>query len=368
MAPLLRGRVEVESVTLVEPVIWLETLAGGRANWEFSPPVTQKPAARARATPARRDPARSAPADADVIRLDSLRIVNGTLVYRDAGSDTVERIEQLNAEVSAGSLAGPFRAKGTLVARRVPIEFDTNLGRITEGAATPITLRVKFTNANARLDMTGTVAEIATAPRMSGRLKLSGDDFARFAAAFGDGKRSVSALPPWMRQKFALDARVKASAKEATAAELLAELGDVRATGGVTATFGGRVGAKIRLKINRVDIDRWLTMKAKPTAARAKAAGSGKADGPAPAPARGHAQAPERGRGDAEPAPRPIARRGRGIVVRFPHRARRQAALRWLAGGTRGQFARRARMAENRRVVDPRRPAAQVHAVRQGAG
>ena len=299
LAPLLQGRVEVESVTLVEPVIRLETLAGGRANWEFSPPGTQTSAARTGPVPERRDPTRSAPADADAIRLDSLRIVNGTLVYRDAGSDTVERIEQLNAEVSAGSLAGPFRAKGTLLARRVPIEIDTAIGRITEGAATPITLRVKFTNADAQMDMTGTVAEIATAPRMSGRLKLFGDDFALFAAAFGDGKRSVSTLPPWTRQKFALDVRVKASAKEATATDLLAELGDVRATGGVTATFGGRVGAKIRLKINRVDLDRWLTIKPKPPAAggkagRGKAGGSGKAASSAKPSSRGQAETPFR--------------------------------------------------------------------------
>ena len=31
--PLLKGNIEVESVTLVEPVIELEVLADGRANW-----------------------------------------------------------------------------------------------------------------------------------------------------------------------------------------------------------------------------------------------------------------------------------------------------------------------------------------------
>ena len=36
--PLLQGRIEVESVTLVEPVIELEILADGRANWQFAAP------------------------------------------------------------------------------------------------------------------------------------------------------------------------------------------------------------------------------------------------------------------------------------------------------------------------------------------
>ena len=36
--PLLKGRIDVESVTHVEPVIELEVLADGHANWQFAPP------------------------------------------------------------------------------------------------------------------------------------------------------------------------------------------------------------------------------------------------------------------------------------------------------------------------------------------
>lgn len=274
-APLLRGRIEVESVTLVDPVIRLEKLADGRVNWDFAPPVKSTPAPGLRRTPRRKTAPPSAAADADIIRLDSLRIVNGTLIYRDAGSDTVERIERFDAEISAGSLAGPFRIKGSLRVRGVPLALEAAVGRIAEGAPTPISLRVDMAAADARFDVSGTVADITTAPRMSGRLKITGTDLARFAAALGGGELAAPASPPWLAQRFTLDARVRASAREASATELRVELGDVRASGAVTASFGERIRATTRLKINRIDLDRWLAMKPRPPAAAGKAAQSG---------------------------------------------------------------------------------------------
>lgn len=276
-APLLRGRIEVESVTLVDPVIRLEKLADGRVNWEFAAPEKPTPAPGLRRTPRRKTPTPtpSAAADAEFIRLDSLRIINGTLIYRDAGSDTVERIERFDAEISAGSLAGPFRIKGSLRVRQVPLALEAAIGRIAEGAPTPISLRMDLAAADARIDVSGTIADIATAPRMSGRLKITGSDFARFAASIGGGGALAGpASPPWLAQKFTLDARVRASAREASATELRVELGDVRATGTVTASFGERIRASTRLRINRIDLDRWLAMKPRPRPAGSKAAQS----------------------------------------------------------------------------------------------
>ncbi len=45
LVPLLQGRVQVEKVRLLDPVVELETLADGRNNWEFSPPPERDPTA-----------------------------------------------------------------------------------------------------------------------------------------------------------------------------------------------------------------------------------------------------------------------------------------------------------------------------------
>ena len=45
LMPLFTGEIQVESVTLVEPVLYLERLADGRVNWTFAP--TDQSAAKA---------------------------------------------------------------------------------------------------------------------------------------------------------------------------------------------------------------------------------------------------------------------------------------------------------------------------------
>src|SRR5581483_10350280 len=44
LIPLLSGNVQVTRVTLVDPVVLLETLPDGRANWQFTPAPPTAPA------------------------------------------------------------------------------------------------------------------------------------------------------------------------------------------------------------------------------------------------------------------------------------------------------------------------------------
>lgn len=294
-APLLRGRVEVESITLVDPVIRLEKLADGRVNWEFAPPEKAKPVSGYQPTQRRKQPEKPTlpvAVDLDAISFDNVRILNGTLAYSDSGSGTAERIERFNAEISARSLAGPFRIKGSLRARGVPLTLEAAIGRVAEREPTAVNLRLGFAVAEARADISGTVAEIASAPRMSGQLKITGKDFAAFLGAFAGGPTDRSALPAWLGQKFLIDSRVRASAKEASAAELRAELGDVIATGTVTAAFGERIRTTTQLKVNRVDLDRWLSIKPAPHSDGDKGPGGGKAASGAGAPSADETSAP----------------------------------------------------------------------------
>src|SRR3546814_5344343 len=51
------------------------------------------------------------------IRLDSVEIDDGTLIYRDSAAGTEERIEALDATITAASLQGPFENIGRASAR-----------------------------------------------------------------------------------------------------------------------------------------------------------------------------------------------------------------------------------------------------------
>ncbi|NJO35643.1 MAG: AsmA family protein, partial [Rhodospirillales bacterium] len=89
----LDGNFQVERVELVQPTIVLEKLADGRTNWQFQ-----------EAGSAEAGTGGSAGGGRD-IRLDSITITNGTLVYRDAATGQEQRIEALNADLGATSPA-----------------------------------------------------------------------------------------------------------------------------------------------------------------------------------------------------------------------------------------------------------------------
>lgn len=261
--PLLQGRIEVASISLIEPVIELEVLADGRANWRFAPKAGTEPKkTRRRPDPRRRPPPPpervAVSAAAGAVRFDDVRILGGTLIWRDGSAGTVERIEKIDAQIAARTLAGPFRAKGRLVARGVPITLETVVERLEHKGPVPLTLNFTLPEAAARGDLSATLTELEEAPLLTGKLRLEGKNFARLIAATG-----VSAdLPPWIAQAYGLQARVTASAKRIGLDDAIVTLGDARGTGKLTAALGGRVLIKSDLKISRIDLDRWLAMQA----------------------------------------------------------------------------------------------------------
>ncbi len=134
LGPLLSGEIQVGKVKLVEPVVNLEILADGRKNWEFA----RRHEGGETAAPG------SAPGGGTglplAVRLDSVEIENGVVVYRDAAAGTAERIDDLNATVSATSLRGPFAFTGRLRVRDIPLGLRIAVGEIVEGRAVPITM------------------------------------------------------------------------------------------------------------------------------------------------------------------------------------------------------------------------------------
>src|SRR5262245_41985224 len=96
----INGKFQVERIELVQPTIVIERLADGRANWQF------KRSAESGAS--------SGGGAVSDIRLDDIRIANGTLIYRDAKSGSEQKVDSINAELGAAALGGPFRAGRSL--------------------------------------------------------------------------------------------------------------------------------------------------------------------------------------------------------------------------------------------------------------
>ena len=254
LMPLLSGRIEVESVELVDPVIELEKLADGRVNWRIGPQPA-KPGKAASGSVAGRGASTGAPGSGDEsFALDRLLIRGGRLVYRDAAEGTVEQLENLAVEASAGSLAGPFGLRGSLTLRGVPLDVSASVGRLDGDGPAPFELRLAHPGSGARAAITGGLETARSAVRA--RVEISGSSLGGLASAAA-GK---AALPPWLGQKFALRAELRASPESASLNQIDLQIGDATVSGGINAVLGERIRLDVALKVKRIDLDKWLAV------------------------------------------------------------------------------------------------------------
>lgn len=250
LLPLLQRRFEAEAITLVEPEILLERLADGRVNWEIAPsdPAASRPSGGATAP--------GSDSSAREIQLDNLRIRRGTVIYRDAQAGTEERIAGLTAQIAVKSLNGPFRAKGDVILRGLPLNFEAGVGELRPTTAAPVTLSLSVPAAEAKAELSGGAVIIGPRPRFTGKLNVTGPDLRRLVAAISG--RSRTTLPRSLAQPFLVKAKLKGTAKEGAVDNLEIQVGGARASGTISVGAVDRINVATRLKVSRIDLDAWL--------------------------------------------------------------------------------------------------------------
>ena len=279
LLPLFDGRLEVKSVALIDPVIEIEGLADGRRNWEFKA-LDADPAAKVPDSGAAPSPSQGT-TRADTIRLDSLKIENGTLIYRDTASGSLERVQGITAEIAARSLAGPFRAKGKLVARAIPLGFEIETGLLREGRPTPMRLIGRFAGSDAMVEFVGSITNDPAGPQLVGKIVASGSDLTRFVRTLAGPQNASLDLPGWLSQEFKIAAAVTGGTKGVGVNDLTMELGGVRGTGAITLALGARPQLDVALAVTSIDLDRWLGLPRPKSDGKAPAAESAGAAGKA---------------------------------------------------------------------------------------
>ncbi len=271
LMPLLQGKVQLESVSLVAPTVVLEVLPDGRKNWEFALAGVRRP-----------EGAPTVPSEsgglAAQIQVDSFIIEDGTLIYRDGRTGSEERVERINAEIVAGSLRGPFTAKGNATARGVSSAFDLYLGQLVGDGATPFKLRLRLPEPGARIELAGALSIHADSLQVRGKLKSEGDDLGAVLSTLTRG--AVPAPGAMLAQGYKLAAEMTASSRELNIADLNLQLGDTSLAGEVTARWGAPMELSVALAAGQIDLDRALE---RAEAAAAERAGRQTATGSAPA-------------------------------------------------------------------------------------
>src|SRR5258708_1658041 len=154
LGPLLGGRIVVESIALVEPVVVIDTASPAPSAWE--------------ALDGR-------------LSFDRILVVDGSLEWRGAAG--AGRIDRINAEITASSVVGPFRVSGDIAWRGLSWRFELSTGRL--GEAAPITASLSLRGGGANLRASGTATLTAGETLMAGRLRADGNRLPALLAAFG---------------------------------------------------------------------------------------------------------------------------------------------------------------------------------------
>lgn len=246
--PLLTGNVQVSRIVLRKPDILLEQYADGTNNWTFTPTDVAAPTSAEGdgASPDAGESSSTTPA----VRFDDVVIADGTLTYRTP--DQSERVEDIDMSLGAGSLTGPFRAEGSLMARGFDIELTAGIGELVEDKATPINLRIA--TAGADINYSGVLSGATGTPRVSGQVEMRADDLSAMIASV-----SKSDAPPALKGKaLEIDGTVSASQEAVTVSDLALRLGEDSATGAIDVALGENVSANVVLNMSQLDLDRLL--------------------------------------------------------------------------------------------------------------
>ncbi len=263
LIPLLSGKIQVTRVTLVDPVVLLERLADGQANWQFTPPPANPNAPAGTANPG--STAGSGPGAE--ISIDNFTIENGTVLYRAGGSE--QKMEGLGAVVVMRSLTGPFAATGDAKIAGLPAKFDLAVDSLVGGGPIPMRGTINVAGDAAVLGFDGSADQAAAMVKGKVTAKL-GDPALVFKS------EGLVGLPPGLTKPFNLSADLAASAANIELANLALSLGDSNAAGKISLQPGNPTQIAVNLGFSRLDLDKLL-----PAGATSGSAGT---TAPAPAP------------------------------------------------------------------------------------
>ncbi|MDA1132109.1 MAG: AsmA family protein, partial [Proteobacteria bacterium] len=244
--PLLRGDFELRDVVLQDPRLNIELDAEGNLNWRFG----GGGGGGGDAPPA-------ADAGPDVT-IDRFRVRGGAVTVRDAGRDLTVVIADINAEISADALNGPYQANGEFLWAGVPMAFTAAVGAMGIGRPAGLRLDLSLRDQADHLLFRGTHSVTDGVWAVRGDATLEGDDFAATAHVLAE---ALAIAPPAMRGMavpYQFTTGLAASATAAAATNIELRLADIGASGGVRVMFGDVLRFESELAVTQIDFDALL--------------------------------------------------------------------------------------------------------------
>lgn len=249
---LLRGRIEVERLTLYQPVIMLETDERGVPNWQFKPG----------AGGVQPD---GAPAEGFHLAIGRLRLVQGTVSYTNPRTGQTIKAEKVDATASVGALSGPLSIVGSATVNGVPLSIELALGGPRpDGHKVSVALRLS----SGRLAFEGRLSTFSPEAEARGHLSISTGTLTDFVADVmqaGGQRRSAPAAS--VAGGFSLDADVEYTPTRIALQDFRLAIGSETATGSLALEHDGTAPSlQGHVALPKLDLEDWLAVLQAPDA------------------------------------------------------------------------------------------------------
>lgn len=179
LAPFLRGEILIFDMRLEEPKLALTSRADGTLDLALRP---------------------QAPAGVSQVTLESLKITNGAITLDHAASGTKHQLSEIDGEVSADTLAGPWRFHGRLALDGQAVALAASTGTPDADGQMRMRLVIEPERLPVTVETDGPAWLEAASPRYSGRFKIAPRNLEEGSArqAFAISvKETGTAKPAW---------------------------------------------------------------------------------------------------------------------------------------------------------------------------
>lgn len=239
----LSRRIAITKFILEDPVISLEVMKDGTANWEFAATTDG-----AREQESSDESAK--PQTLDAISFGDLRIVGGRLIWRNHNAGQTWDLSNVNLDIVLPDLKGEAKVAGSLTYNNEDLDVALILGSleaITSGAETPFKLALKSRLINAELggSLTG-----GAASKIKARANVKVPSVRELAAWTGAPIASEKGFGP-----FAIEGDLFTSGSLYSFTDATLAFDDMAGTGSLTVkNSSNKPIVSGRLTLNKIDL------------------------------------------------------------------------------------------------------------------
>ncbi|PSH69907.1 cell envelope biogenesis protein AsmA [Phyllobacterium brassicacearum] len=155
LAPFIRGQILIFDMRLEAPIVSVAIDKDGVVDWAIRPHV----------------PFRSAK-----VRLEDMRITDGSVVIRDASTATTRTITELDATLSAADLSGPWKFDGTLLFNGEKTAISAATGEVKPDGTLKLRTRIIPDGVPGALETDGDVTLNGGALKYAGSIAIRSAD------------------------------------------------------------------------------------------------------------------------------------------------------------------------------------------------